>query len=118
MCALGISRTDPFIGIRAFNVVPCCGWLSSSTRKEDFPLLLRHFVEKYSALYKKNISGIVRRAQARLAAHDWPGNVRELENVSGGCIMAVGNVIDLHDLPEAFLEPAQVSGLPNEDLVT
>lgn len=32
--------------------------------------------------------------------------------------MAVGNVIDLRDLPETFLEPAQVSGLPSEDLVT
>jgi transcriptional regulator with PAS, ATPase and Fis domain len=70
-------------------------------RKEDLPLLQRHFLEKYSSLYKKEIIGITRRAQARLASHTWPGNVRELENViSGSCIMATTNVIDIQDLPE------------------
>jgi len=65
--------------------------------------LQRHFLDRYSALYKKAITGFTRRAQTRLAAHNWPGNIRELENViSGACIMAAGPMLDLSDLPELF----------------
>jgi DNA-binding NtrC family response regulator len=70
-------------------------------RKEDLPLLQRHLVAKFSSQYHKEIRGMTRRAQTRLASHYWPGNVRELENVIGNaCMMAEGNVIDVHDLPE------------------
>ncbi|MCU1308826.1 MAG: two component, sigma54 specific, transcriptional regulator, Fis family [Acidobacteriaceae bacterium] len=70
-------------------------------RKEDLPLLQRHFLEKYSAQYKKAITGITRRAQTILARHSWPGNVRELENVIGNaCMMVEGELIDVHDIPE------------------
>jgi DNA-binding NtrC family response regulator len=73
-------------------------------RKEDLPLLLRHFIEKYSTLYKKNILGMTRRAQARLFAYSWPGNVRELENVvANACMMTEGNSIDVKDLRESIL---------------
>jgi DNA-binding NtrC family response regulator len=70
-------------------------------RKEDLPLLQRFFLEKYSAQYRKPISGITRRAQAILSRHSWPGNVREIENVLGNaCMMVDGNLIDVNDLPE------------------
>jgi DNA-binding NtrC family response regulator len=69
-------------------------------RKEDFPLLLRHFTQKFAAAYNKPIRGITRRAQALLARYSWPGNVRELENVLGNaCMMVAGSVIDANDLP-------------------
>jgi len=69
-------------------------------RKEDFPLLLRHFLDKFATAYNKPITGLTRRAQALLARHSWPGNVRELENVLGNaCMMVAGNVIDISDLP-------------------
>jgi two-component system, NtrC family, response regulator HydG len=70
-------------------------------RSEDMPLLQRHFLEKFAALYNKAVTGITRRAQNRLAAYSWPGNVRELENVIGNaCMMVQGPVIDINDLPE------------------
>ena len=70
-------------------------------RKEDLPLLERHFVEKFSRAYNKRINGISRRAQAVLSRHNWPGNVRELENVLGhASMMAESEFIDLRDLPE------------------
>lgn len=70
-------------------------------RKEDFPLLLRHFTRKFASSYDKPISGITRRAQTLLARYSWPGNVRELENVMGNtCMMVTGGVIDVSDLPE------------------
>jgi len=69
-------------------------------RREDLPLLERHFLAKFSAQYGKGISGLTRRAQIRLALHSWPGNVRELENVIGhACMMTLGDTIDVQDLP-------------------
>jgi DNA-binding NtrC family response regulator len=80
-------------------------------RREDLPLLERHFIEKFSTEYNKSIAGLVRRAQTRLATYPWPGNVRELENVIGNaCMMVDGNLIDIRDLPERLREPL------NEDL--
>lgn len=70
-------------------------------RKEDLPLLQRFLVSKFAAQYGKEIHGITRRAQARLARHSWPGNVREVENVIGNaCMMVEGSLIDIDDLPE------------------
>jgi DNA-binding NtrC family response regulator len=69
-------------------------------RKEDLPLLERHFITKFATQYGKEISGLTRRAQIRLAMHSWPGNVRELENVIGhACMMTLGDTIDVQDLP-------------------
>jgi DNA-binding NtrC family response regulator len=75
-------------------------------RKEDLPLLERHFIARFAAQYKKEIRGLTHRAQARLSLHHWPGNVRELENVLGhSCMMAMGDTIDMQDLP-AYLRSA------------
>jgi DNA-binding NtrC family response regulator len=71
-----------------------------SDRKEDLPLLQRHFISRFAALYKKELHGLTRRAQVRLSQHAWPGNVRELENVIGhAAMMAMGTMIDVQDLP-------------------
>jgi DNA-binding NtrC family response regulator len=70
-------------------------------RREDLPLMTRHFLERFATQYRKDIHGLTWRAQALLARHCWPGNVRELENVIGGaCMMAIGDTIDIADLPE------------------
>jgi DNA-binding NtrC family response regulator len=70
-------------------------------RKEDLPLLERHFVHKFAAAYGKTIAGISRRAQTALSRHGWPGNVRELENVLGhACMLTESEFVDLRDLPE------------------
>jgi DNA-binding NtrC family response regulator len=69
-------------------------------RKEDLPLLQRHFIQRFAAEYKKEIRGLSARAQIRLSQHSWPGNVRELENVIGhAAMMLVGDMIDVEDLP-------------------
>jgi DNA-binding NtrC family response regulator len=76
-----------------------------ANRREDIPLLVRHFVEKFSSEYRKSIAGLSRRAQLRIADYPWPGNVRELENVIGNAsMMADGKLIDVEDLPERFRE--------------
>ena len=50
-------------------------------RKEDIPLLVEHFVERFNRLQKKSVAGFTPGAYSLLMAHDWPGNVRELENI-------------------------------------
>jgi DNA-binding NtrC family response regulator len=70
-------------------------------RREDMPLLQRHFLEKFAAEFKKPLKGITRRAQTRMGSYSWPGNVRELENVIGHAYMMVdGPIIDIGDLTE------------------
>ena len=70
-------------------------------RMEDLPLLTQHFIDKFARQYDKQVRGLTRRAQIVLARHSWPGNVREVENVIGhASMMAMGDVIDVDDLPE------------------
>ena len=70
-------------------------------RKEDVPLLIRHFIGKFGAQYSKKVSGVSRRAQIVLSRYHWPGNVRELENVLGhACMMSNNELIDVADLPD------------------
>jgi DNA-binding NtrC family response regulator len=79
-------------------------------RKEDLPLLTRHLIEKFSHQFRREIRGLTQRAQITLARHHWPGNVRELENALGhGCMMALGETIDVQDLPEYLRSPGITS---------
>ncbi|MFC0604897.1 PAS domain S-box protein [Winogradskyella pulchriflava] len=50
-------------------------------RKDDIPLLVEHFVDKFNKAYDKNIKYISDDAMSKLKAYSWPGNVRELENL-------------------------------------
>ncbi len=49
-------------------------------RKEDIPLLVNRFIERFNHLQLKSVPGISAEALSLLMAHDWPGNIRELEN--------------------------------------
>src|SRR5580693_8006284 len=49
-------------------------------RRDDIPLLARHFLESFRKTMEKPIEGISPEAMSRLESYDWPGNVRELEN--------------------------------------
>jgi len=77
-------------------------------RMEDLPLLERHFIERFSALHKKTVKGITRRARTLLARYPWPGNVRELENVLwSASLMSEADYIDAGDLPPHLRKRAQ-----------
>jgi DNA-binding NtrC family response regulator len=87
-------------------------------RRDDVPLLLRHFMQKFSAQFGKPMRGFTPRAQAALARYPWPGNVREMENAVGhACMLARGEQIDIKDLPPAVLAKADWSALSEEDLL-
>src|SRR3989475_5175331 len=49
-------------------------------RREDIPLLARHFLERFRKTMEKPVEGVSPEAMTRLESYDWPGNVRELEN--------------------------------------
>lgn len=70
-------------------------------RKEDIPLLVEHFIERFNRLQQKNIEGIAPAALELLFAHDWPGNVRELENViERAFVICTDDRIAPENLPE------------------
>ena len=68
-------------------------------RKDDIPLLVDHFLQKYNKRAKKNITGVSSRALKALKEYDWPGNIRELENtVERAVVLSQGDGIELEDL--------------------
>ena len=70
-------------------------------RREDIPLLARHFLEKFRKTMEKPIEGISPQAMQRLESYDWPGNVRELENtIERAVALESGPEISVGVLPD------------------
>ena len=101
--AAGRFREDLFYRL---NVVPI--FLPAlRERRDDIPLLVEHFRQKYNARLKKNVEKIEDDALLSLAAYSWPGNIRELENVLERTILfAEGTTISKADLPAALRQSA------------
>ncbi len=77
-------------------------------RKNDIPLLANHFLKKYSAKIKKNISGISKSAMKILIRYEWPGNIRELINIiENAVVFCKGREITPNDLPEILKTSSQ-----------
>ena len=67
---------------------------SLQERKEDIPILSRHFLQKFSIEMSKDIKGFTTNAMQKLIAYPWPGNIRELENtIECAVAMTKQNVI-------------------------
>jgi two-component system, NtrC family, response regulator GlrR len=77
-------------------------------RREDIPLLARHFLRKYAAEYGRELSDIAVGAVESLMLHDWPGNVRELEH-------AVARAVILAEQEGGLLTFVQLSDRPPEE---
>jgi two-component system response regulator PilR (NtrC family) len=70
-------------------------------RREDIPLLARHFLERFRKTMEKPIEAISPEAMTRMEAYDWPGNVRELENTMERAVaLESGKEISLRVLPD------------------
>ena len=75
-------------------------------RREDIPLLVRHFIERANKDREQRVAGISEAALARLVDFRWPGNVRELENLIERMVVLRGSgEIGLEDLPETHARP-------------
>ncbi len=74
-------------------------------RKEDIPLLIQHFMTRYNKQFKKEVSGVDKKAMAVLNQYPFPGNVRELENiVERGVALTENKYIGCEDLPRDLIE--------------
>lgn len=81
-------------------------------RRDDIPMLTRHFVQKYAKRCKVKTKLVSREAMAALVNYEWPGNVRELENaIERALVMGSSDTVLLEDLPESLLEQT-----PPEDI--
>ena len=73
----GTFRSDLFYRLNVFPIqTPCL-----RDRKEDIPLLVEYFINRYARKAGKTITGIDKQTLDLLNAYPWPGNIRELQNV-------------------------------------
>jgi DNA-binding NtrC family response regulator len=77
-------------------------------RREDIPLLVAHFLEKYSEENKRKVREVTPDAMRILLDYAWPGNVRELENtIERAVVLCTGDRIGPEMLPDYLRFPAQ-----------
>jgi len=82
-------------------------------RKEDIPLLTKHFIEKYAREFGKEVRMISVYSMELLMEYAFPGNIRELENIiERGVAMETSNII----LPENLVISANAATVPNFDI--
>jgi DNA-binding NtrC family response regulator len=74
-------------------------------RKEDIPLLAKHFLNKFNTAFNKKIPGFTEKALDAFTKYHWPGNIRELENlIERIVVLSSGNeMMDLKDIPLEIL---------------
>ncbi|MFW1678116.1 sigma 54-interacting transcriptional regulator [Pontibacter sp. JAM-7] len=99
----GRFRADLFYRLNVFPVhIP-----PLRDRREDIPLLVEHFLEKYHSRYNKKTLGVSDKAMEALQHYKWPGNIRELENMlERGVILTDNNrSIDMHAFFPSLVEP-------------
>ncbi|TKJ56964.1 sigma-54-dependent Fis family transcriptional regulator [Pseudomonas sp. CFBP13506] len=94
--AQGAFREDLYYRLNVLNLtVP-----PLRMRRDDIPLLARHFLTRCTRSLRKSVQGFSPQALALLSAHAWPGNVRELENaIERATNLAVSELIQPGDLP-------------------
>ena len=81
-------------------------------RREDIPLLARHFLERFRRSMEKPVEGVSPEAMRKLESYDWPGNVRELENTMERAVaLEAGNEISLRVLPDRIAGYANKLGV-------
>jgi two-component system response regulator AtoC len=85
-------------------------------RKDDIPLLVEYFLQKYNQVFRKEIEGLTKEALEYLIHYDWPGNVRELKNVIERLVaLKDDGVITPKDLPfDIFIKSSLTRDLPTE----
>jgi two-component system response regulator AtoC len=93
-------------------------------RAQDIDALVELFVNRYSKLARKRVTGISHEALERLKSYSWPGNIRQLENtIEQAVVLSTGSILSVDDLPRevreglaVFEESAPVGELPISDL--
>jgi two-component system NtrC family response regulator len=88
-------------------------------RKADIPPLVDHFIEKYSRLNDKPVSGLDRDALDLVMKYPFPGNIRELENaIESAVVITRSEMVTARDLPGTIRERGSGSGFQDDDSLT
>ncbi len=95
----GRFREDLFYRLNVIEIrIP-----SLRERKDDIPLLIKHYLQVFNDEAGKKIKDIDYEAMQAMLAYDWPGNIRELRNtLERAVVLAEGDIVTLHDLPDKF----------------
>jgi PAS domain S-box-containing protein len=88
-------------------------------RREDIPLLVEHFVEKFNRLQGKRVADVADDVLAILMSHDFPGNIRELENIlEYAFVLCRGGRIEPEHLPPSLREQPPLTGAGRRKALT
>jgi transcriptional regulator with GAF, ATPase, and Fis domain len=99
----GTFRSDLYYRLNVFPVeMP-----PLRKRREDIPLLVEYFIDRYATKAGKKIRGISRAALERLKCYSWPGNIRELQNV-------IERSVIVCESENFTVDESWLSGFPNE----
>jgi formate hydrogenlyase transcriptional activator len=103
MCEDGEFRSDLFYRLHVFPLpVP-----PLRDRREDIPILVRHYVDKYARRMNRRIESVPTHAMEAFSSYAWPGNVRELQNfIERAVILSPGSVLrpPLAELKQATVQ--------------
>lgn len=84
-------------------------------RKEDIPLLVDRFIERFNRLQGKSVNGVDGEALSLLMAREWPGNIRELENIIERAFVLCGDgPIRVAHLPDDFALETRRADQPSD----
>jgi DNA-binding NtrC family response regulator len=107
----GKFREDLYwrLNVLSLNICPL------RQRKEDIPLLVEHFLERYATPLGVEPPNVSEKVLELLMAYEWPGNVRELQNcLYSAMTIAGGSTIEPADLPRRIYsdsEPSEVTSM-------
>jgi two-component system response regulator PilR (NtrC family) len=109
----GVLREDLFYRL---NVIPI-QLPPLRERREDIPLLVAHFLQKFGKELGKVVRGVAPEAMVVLERYHWPGNIRELENVlERAIVLGAGEMLGVDSLPESVRRERPVKGLESVDI--
>jgi len=96
LVAKGVFRDDLYYRINIMKII----LPSLKKRREDIPLLIKHFISRFNNISGKNIEAISSQVMEQLMRYNYPGNVRELENIiEHAFVLCRDRVIQLEHLP-------------------
>ena len=76
-------------------------------KKEDLPILTKHFIEEFNRKYDRRIKGVSGEVMEKFNSYDWPGNIRELRNEIGrACSFSNRDVLRLEDFSARLRDAA------------
>lgn len=103
----GSLRSDLYYRLNSITIeIP-----DLTDRKEDIPLLINHFINKYNLELNMKVKGIDDEVMDIFMSYDWPGNIRELEHaIEGAMNLLDGDIIELGDISQNIVNNIRSRG--------